>query len=57
MRDWGGVFKPSKKHNYYLKVKLSMWIVDIKREWGAKFGDSNGPEVNGLDVSVQLVYV
>ena len=36
----GGVFKPSKKH-LYLKVKLSIWIVDIKRECGAKLGDSN----------------
>ena len=52
----GGVFKPSTKH-IYLKVKLSIWIVDIKREWGPKFGDSNGPEINGLDVSLQLVYL
>ena len=50
------MFKPSTKH-IYLKVKLSMWIVDIKREWGAKFSDSNGPEINGLDVSLQSVYV
>ena len=50
-----GVFKPSQKH-IYPNVKLSMWIVDIKREWGAKFGDSNGPEINGLlDVSLHLV--